>query len=158
MLNVPSAILDVLPKCLSLLPVQCFTIFTSFLYPWQCWSTSAITLCWMDSFFRSRIMSLLRTPFSDITGNYFTSQNGHRCADFELNALECMEGAGSKHAYMKCKDYIDDWLECQFMAKQVNLLFFSFSLSFKNTATHNHDMNEARQLCGPLRVRNVHPY
>ncbi|CAM1293667.1 Uncharacterised protein g802 [Pycnogonum litorale] len=64
-------------------------------------------------------MSIWRTPFTDMTGNFMTTQYGGRCADIELTAMECIEAYGYHHSKTKCEAYIDDWNECRFLHKQM---------------------------------------
>lgn len=35
------------------------------------------------------------------------------CADFEIKAIECIEYYGSKQGITACKDWYDDFIECQ---------------------------------------------
>ena len=43
---------------------------------------------------------------------------GGLCADFELKAMECIEYYGQKQGLTACKDWYDDFIECQGKAKQ----------------------------------------
>ena len=35
------------------------------------------------------------------------------CADFEMKAMECIEYYGAKQGITACKDWYDDYMECQ---------------------------------------------
>lgn len=35
------------------------------------------------------------------------------CADFEIKAIECIEYYGAKQGITACKDWYDDYIECQ---------------------------------------------
>ena len=35
------------------------------------------------------------------------------CADFEIRAIECIEYYGAKQGITACKDWYDDYMECQ---------------------------------------------
>ena len=56
--------------------------------------------------------------FEMLTGLHMQAPqaNGHReaCADFELNAVECLEAYGVKMGYDRCWKYFEDYKECQF--------------------------------------------
>lgn len=43
----------------------------------------------------------------------FSRQRRHNCADFELNALECLEAYGLHKGYDVCFKYIEDLNECK---------------------------------------------
>src|SRR6266516_2670572 len=83
---------------------------------------------------------VFRSNWSEMIGHAHHNQHQYlgtksRCADFEMNALECMEAYGYYRGIKTCKDYIDDWNECVSSQKQVIHPFFfliivSFSLSF----------------------------
>ena len=38
---------------------------------------------------------------------------GGMCADFEIRAIECIEYFGAKQGITACKDWYDDYMECQ---------------------------------------------
>ncbi|CAG0891328.1 unnamed protein product [Darwinula stevensoni] len=61
----------------------------------------------------------IRTPFTDVTGYLWTAQRGHKCADFEIRYMECMEAYGYYQGRGKCKDYRDDLGECIMRWKQM---------------------------------------
>jgi len=60
---------------------------------------------------------MMKTFMSDMFANVISSQSG-ACGDFELKALECIEYYGAKQAITACRDWYDDFLECQSGAKQ----------------------------------------
>jgi len=60
---------------------------------------------------------MMKTFMSDMFANVVSSQSGV-CGDFELKALECIEYYGAKQAITACRDWYDDFLECQSGAKQ----------------------------------------
>lgn len=55
--------------------------------------------------------------FTDM-GAYVTSAQAGICADFEIRAIECIEYYGAKQGITACKDWYDDYMECQSGAKQ----------------------------------------
>eukprot|EP00091_Calanus_sinicus_P014184 TRINITY_DN3159_c0_g1_i1.p2 TRINITY_DN3159_c0_g1~~TRINITY_DN3159_c0_g1_i1.p2 ORF type:complete len:190 (-),score=43.36 TRINITY_DN3159_c0_g1_i1:91-660(-) len=59
----------------------------------------------------------LKNFFTDMTANFISTQ-GQRCGDFELRAMECIEYYGAKQGLTACKDWYDDFMECQLGAKQ----------------------------------------
>eukprot|EP00090_Calanus_glacialis_P023376 TRINITY_DN3605_c0_g1_i1.p1 TRINITY_DN3605_c0_g1~~TRINITY_DN3605_c0_g1_i1.p1 ORF type:complete len:197 (-),score=42.23 TRINITY_DN3605_c0_g1_i1:103-693(-) len=59
----------------------------------------------------------LKTFFTDMGANVMSAQ-GQRCGDFEIRAMECIEYYGSKQGMTACKDWYDDFMECQMGAKQ----------------------------------------
>ncbi|XP_054277730.1 NADH dehydrogenase [ubiquinone] iron-sulfur protein 5 [Macrosteles quadrilineatus] len=62
---------------------------------------------------------IIRSPFTDLTGNLGHHQHFSRCADFEMAMMECMEAYGMPRAEVKCKDLIDDFKECHSQRKQI---------------------------------------
>ena len=77
---------------------------------------------------------MMKTFMSDMFANVISSQvkllfcfsyciyelylKSGACGDFELKALECIEYYGAKQAITACRDWYDDFLECQSGAKQ----------------------------------------
>merc|ERR1712002_1288455 len=61
-----------------------------------------------------------RTPLTDLTGGIMTHQSFHKCADFEMRAMECLEAYGVGRGRTKCQDYLDDLRECMFSTKQLS--------------------------------------
>jgi len=59
----------------------------------------------------------IKTFATDMFAHVVSAQSGI-CGDFELKALECIEYYGSKQAITACKDWYDDFLECQTSTKQ----------------------------------------
>ncbi|XP_012261022.2 NADH dehydrogenase [ubiquinone] iron-sulfur protein 5 [Athalia rosae] len=55
---------------------------------------------------------VFRTPITDITGSLINFQQQKRCADFEMNFVECMEAYGIPRGYRKCSDLFEDLHEC----------------------------------------------
>lgn len=64
-----------------------------------------------------------RSPFSDITGSLLSYQWYGRCADFELNAMECIEAYGKDLGRIKCEQLIKDFKECSLREKQRKRFF-----------------------------------
>ncbi|XP_067135244.1 NADH dehydrogenase [ubiquinone] iron-sulfur protein 5 [Centruroides vittatus] len=64
-------------------------------------------------------MAHIKTPFTDLFGQYGVSLAGRRCRDFEMNVVECLEAYGLRKGKKKCKDEIDDYNECTFALKQL---------------------------------------
>ena len=56
------------------------------------------------------------------------------CADFELKAVECIEYYGAKQGMTACKDWYDDYIECQTGAKQ----WLRIRAMFKKRHIDNH--------------------
>ena len=56
------------------------------------------------------------------------------CADFELKAVECIEYFGAKQGMTACKDWYDDYIECQTGAKQ----WLRIRAMFKKRHIDNH--------------------
>lgn len=70
-------------------------------------------------------MPLFRSTWTETQGHYHNMQirdKGFmsRCADYELNAAECLEAYGYYRAERYCKDYLDDLEECGWARKQVS--------------------------------------
>lgn len=79
-------------------------------------------------------MVFLRSVWSEFNGFYENSQFRSRgrlpkCADFELNAFECMEAYGYYRGERYCKTYLDDFEECLTSLKQVRLTFAVMKIS-----------------------------
>lgn len=66
-----------------------------------------------------------RSPFTDLTGGLINSQHYGRCAEFELNMMECIEAYGQDRGRIKCRDMIDDYQECLSRAKSTARAFVS---------------------------------
>lgn len=67
-------------------------------------------------------------------GAQVVSGQGGVCADFELNAMECIEYYGAKQGITACKDWYDDYMECQSGAKQ----WLRIRAMFKKRHIDNH--------------------
>jgi len=63
------------------------------------------------------VQPLYKSFFTDMGANLLSNQGGI-CQDFELRALECIEYYGAKQGMTACKDWYDDFIECQAGAKQ----------------------------------------
>ncbi|XP_055354063.1 NADH dehydrogenase [ubiquinone] iron-sulfur protein 5-like [Paramacrobiotus metropolitanus] len=60
-------------------------------------------------------MSLIRTPFSDLSGNMFTFQSDRQnplCRAIEIQLYKCLEAAGVPNWRKTCKDEYEDYVEC----------------------------------------------
>ena len=69
-----------------------------------------------------------RSPLTDLTGCLINHQSGGKCAEFEMDMMDCLEAYGMDKGAVKCKDLIADFQECVSQKKQilrmtVNLLF-----------------------------------
>merc|ERR1719348_1498764 len=72
-------------------------------------------------------------------GAQVASGQGGVCADFELNAMECIEYYGAKQGITACKDWYDDYMECQSGAKQwlrLRAMFKAKELGTRHTKSH----------------------
>jgi len=67
-------------------------------------------------------------------GAYVMSAQAGICADFELKAMECIEYYGAKQGITACKDWYDDYIECQTGAKQ----WLRIRAMFKKRHIDNH--------------------
>ncbi|XP_076061057.1 NADH dehydrogenase (ubiquinone) 15 kDa subunit isoform X2 [Oratosquilla oratoria] len=80
----------------------------------------------------AHIPPFLRTPLTDMTGQILTHQTNGICRDFEMRAMECLEGYGIKDGRSKCLDYMDDLRECMFRKKQKTHSFQKTSNSLQS--------------------------
>lgn len=60
---------------------------------------------------------ILRGNFQEMFGTLHTAQcqvgNAKpRCAEFQMNAAECLEAYGAKRGRRVCKPFLDDYTEC----------------------------------------------
>lgn len=60
-----------------------------------------------------------RNPITDFTGGLATAQTGVRCAEFEMNLMNCYEAYGYPKGMEVCRAYYDDFEECCTRYKQV---------------------------------------
>lgn len=60
-----------------------------------------------------------RSPLTDMTGCVINHQTYGKCAEFEMNMLDCLEAYGVNRGSTKCKDLIADFQECVSMKKQM---------------------------------------
>lgn len=60
-----------------------------------------------------------RSPFTDLTGCVINHQTYGKCAEFEMNMMDCLEAYGVNRGVEKCKDLIADFQECAGMKKQI---------------------------------------
>lgn len=66
-----------------------------------------------------------RANWTQLTGAvYYNNQqqlafHRPRCADLEMNAIECLEAYGAHRGRLICEDYLTDMLECMYHHKQV---------------------------------------
>ena len=70
-------------------------------------------------------MPLVRSLWSEWTGHNTSNQardSGmrHRCADYELDAIECLEAYGFWRGERYCKLLLEDWHECTHPYKSVS--------------------------------------
>uniref|UniRef100_A0A1B6DI93 Complex I-15 kDa n=1 Tax=Clastoptera arizonana TaxID=38151 RepID=A0A1B6DI93_9HEMI len=67
----------------------------------------------------NNITPLLQTPFTDFLGSISHHQRYGRCADFEMKMMNCLEAYGAQRGEEdKCKDIIEDFMECHTLKKQ----------------------------------------
>lgn len=56
--------------------------------------------------------------FEGLTGLHVQGTNGHgrryKCADFEMNYVECLEAYGLSRGFEECKKWYDDYRECKY--------------------------------------------
>lgn len=60
-----------------------------------------------------------RSPFTDMTGTVINHQTYGKCAEFEMNMMDCLEAYGMNRGQTKCKDLMEDFQECVGMRKQM---------------------------------------
>jgi hypothetical protein len=70
-------------------------------------------------------MGISRNFFSEYTGHMINNQSRdsgqrNRCADYELDAAECLEAYGLWRGERYCKFLIEDWMECYNPGKSVS--------------------------------------
>ncbi|CAH1109725.1 unnamed protein product [Psylliodes chrysocephalus] len=65
----------------------------------------------------------LKSPFTDLTGAIVSHQWYGRCADLELQALDCLEAYGLDRGIKKCDLLLQDFTECSLRIKQMNRMF-----------------------------------
>lgn len=61
----------------------------------------------------------LRSPLTDLTGCVVNHQTYGKCAEFEMDMMDCLEAYGVNKGAVKCKDLIGDFQECVGMKKQM---------------------------------------
>lgn len=61
----------------------------------------------------------LRSPLTDVTGCVINHQTYGKCAEFEMNMMDCLEAYGVNRGQTKCKDLISDFQECAGTRKQM---------------------------------------
>lgn len=59
-----------------------------------------------------------KSPLTDLTGCVVNHQMYDKCADMEMNVMDCLEAYGIERGLKKCKDLIADFQECAGMKKQ----------------------------------------
>lgn len=59
-----------------------------------------------------------RSPFTDLTGALVSHQFYGRCADIEMQLVDCMEAYGLTRSKQKCALLMEDFKECAFRDKQ----------------------------------------
>lgn len=74
----------------------------------------------------------LRSPLTDMTGCVINHQTYGKCAEFEMNMLDCLEAYGVNRGSTQCKDLISDFQECVSMKKQMLRFTVSQSKRFAN--------------------------
>lgn len=62
---------------------------------------------------------IVRSPLTDLTGCLVNHQTYGKCADFELDMMECLEAYGVQRGAKKCDTLIADFQECVGMKKQI---------------------------------------
>lgn len=71
------------------------------------------------------VQPLLRTPLTDLTSCLLNHQHYGKCAQFEMEMVECMEAYGVHQGMKRCKPIMDDFNECVSMNKQIYRIFVS---------------------------------
>jgi len=64
------------------------------------------------------VQPMFKNFLTDMTSSLMTGQ-GQQCQDFEVNAMECIEYYGAHQGMEACKDWYEDYIECQSGAKQL---------------------------------------
>lgn len=59
-----------------------------------------------------------KSPLTDLTGCVINHQMYDKCADMEMNVMDCLEAYGIERGMKKCKILIDDFQECVGAKKQ----------------------------------------
>ncbi|GAB0093947.1 uncharacterized protein DMENIID0001_091400 [Sergentomyia squamirostris] len=60
-----------------------------------------------------------RNIFTDVTAAIPNTQHYHKCAEFEINMMECLEAYGTDVGRVKCANLIHDFQECVLQRKQL---------------------------------------
>lgn len=66
-----------------------------------------------------------RSPFTDLTACLLNHQHYGKCAQFEMNMVECYEAYGVHVGKTRCQDLVDDFRECTLLNKQTFRIFVS---------------------------------
>lgn len=61
----------------------------------------------------------LRSPLTDLTGCVINHQTYGKCAEMEMDMMDCLEAYGMGKGAKKCKNLIADFQECVGMKKQL---------------------------------------
>ena len=80
--------------------------------------------CKLDSqlcIFFSFAIPIYASIFQDWTSAVLNNQHT-KCGPLETKALECIEYYGKQRGYVICKDYYDDFIECNYQDLQVIVL------------------------------------
>lgn len=89
-----------------------------------------------------------RSPLTDLTGCVINHQAYGKCAEFEMDMMDCLEAYGVDKGVIKCKDLIADFQECVGMKKQMLRITVSakpkFTYAINNT---NYDKNLFGRQC-----------
>lgn len=67
----------------------------------------------------------LRSPLTDLTGCLINHQTYGRCAEFEMDMMDCLEAYGMDKGAIKCKDLVSDFQECVGSKKQIMRMIVS---------------------------------
>lgn len=69
-------------------------------------------------FVQMALSPAFRNPITDLTGCMINYQ-GSKCAQFEMNMMECYEVYGVDRGGKMCKELIEDFQECTGLDKQM---------------------------------------
>ena len=70
---------------------------------------------------------------------------GGMCADFEIRAIECIEYFGAKQGITACKDWYDDYMECQSGERRLKRMKTVITLIFRCQAAVEDQSNVQKE-------------
>ncbi len=85
---------------------------------------------------------IFRSNWTDMWGHSHSGQcqigNAKpRCAEFQLNAIECLEAYGAHRGRAHCQDFLDDYVECLHAFNQVFIHLLMYLISIFNLSSLN---------------------